>query len=301
MSLDHHHADSPHRPSRANARVARALEAERKAHTYARNRGVAPRLYAFVRLLAVVVLRLWFRVRISGREHLPTGGSAVVAPNHKNFLDAFFVGLATRRHVRYMAKVELFEGPLGWLLVRLGAFPVRRGEGDLEAFETARRILAAGGLVVVFPEGTRVEEPDALGSPHHGASRLALETGAPIVPAAITGTSHLWRGAIPKLKRVQLAFLPPVAAEPPADGHELVSQLIDERVWPAVQQEYGRLRATPGLIAAGLAAIGIGGGLLARRQLDARGMPRLLGKVEPRDVRRRTKRQRVVRRLRSLR
>lgn len=252
-----------------------------------------------MRLLAVAVLRLWFRVRISGREYLPTDGPAVVAPNHKNFLDAFFIGLATRRHIRYMAKVELFTGPLAWLLPRLGAFPVRRGEADAEAYETARGILAAGGLVVVFPEGTRVQEPDALGSPHHGASRLALETGAPIIPAAITGTSHLWRGAIPKRKRVQLTFLPPVAPEPLHDGREPVSQLIDERVWPAVQEEYGRLRATPGLIAAGFAAIGIGGGLLTRRQLDAQRMPRLLGKVDPRNTRRRTKRQRLVRRLRS--
>jgi 1-acyl-sn-glycerol-3-phosphate acyltransferase len=274
-------------------------ETEHKAHAYARDRGVAPRLYAFVRLLAVVVLRLWFRVRISGRAYLPTDGAAIVAPNHKNFLDAFFVGLATRRHVRYMAKVELFRGPLAWLFLRLGAFPVRRGEADAEAFETARGILADGGLVVMFPEGTRIEEPDALGSPHHGASRLALETGAPIIPAAITGTSHLWRGAIPTLKRVQLAFLPPVAPGQLTDGHRLVSQLIDERVWPAVQEEYGRLRATPGLIAAGLAAIGIGGGLLARRQPDARRVPRLLGKVEPRKVRRRTRRERIVRRLPS--
>jgi 1-acyl-sn-glycerol-3-phosphate acyltransferase len=144
-----------------------------------------------------------------------------------------------------------------------------------------------------------IAEPDALGSPHHGASRLALETGAPIIPAAITGTSHLWRGAIPTLKRVQLAFLPPVAPGQLTDGHRLVSQLIDERVWPAVQEEYGRLRATPGLIAAGLAAIGIGGGLLARRQPEARRVPRLLGKVEPRKVRRRTRRERIVRRLPS--
>jgi 1-acyl-sn-glycerol-3-phosphate acyltransferase len=277
------------------------LEAERRAHTYARGQGISRRLYAFVRFLAVAVLRLWFRVRISGRERIPTAGPAIAAPNHKNFLDAFFVGLATRRHVRYMAKVELFRGPLGWLFLRLGAFPVRRGEADTEALETARAILAAGGLVVVFPEGTRVEQPDALGSPHHGAGRLALETGAPIIPAAITGTSHLWRGAIPKLKRVQLAFLPPVAPEQPPDGHEPVSRLIDERVWPAVQDEYGRLRATPGLIAAGLAALGIGGGLLAKRQLDVRRKPRLLGKVEPRRARRRMARRRLMSRVRSLR
>ena len=271
--------------------------AEYEAHVHARERGVSRPLYAFVRLLASVVLRLWFRVRVSGREHIPTDGPVIVAPNHKNFLDAFFVGIATRRHVRYMAKVELFKGPLGWLFVRLGAFPVRRGEADAEAIETARAILGAGGTVVVFPEGTRVEAPDALGSPHHGAGRLAFETGAPILPAAITGTSHLWRGALPKLKRVQLAFLPAVVPEL-SDGGDEISELIDDRVWPAVREEYGRLYANPGVIAAGLAALGVGGGLLARRRLGA-GRPRLLGPVEPRRLRRRQKRRRLLKRVRS--
>jgi 1-acyl-sn-glycerol-3-phosphate acyltransferase len=226
--------------------------AEQRVHAYARGHGVSRPLYAFVRLLAMVLLRLWFRLRVTGAEHVPAEDAAIVAPNHKNFLDAFFVGLAVRRHVRYMAKVELFKGPLGWLFLRLGAFPARRGAADAEAVETARSILAAGGLVVVFPEGTRVEQPDALGSPHHGAGRLALESGAPIVPAAITGTSHLWRGAIPKLRRVQLAFLPPVAPVEDSVGRDQVSELIDERVWPAVREEYGRVRANPGLLAAGL-------------------------------------------------
>jgi 1-acyl-sn-glycerol-3-phosphate acyltransferase len=199
-----------------------------------------------MRGLSLAMLRLWFRVRISGAEHIPSDGPAIVAPNHKNFLDAFFVGIATHRQVRYMAKAELFKGPLAWLFLRLGAFPVRRGEGDVEALATARAILAAGGVVVVFPEGTRVEAPDALGAPHHGAGRLALDTGAPIVPAAITGTAHLWRGALPKLKRVQLAFLPPVLATGAGDPSD-VDELIDERVWPTVLEEYGRLRASPGL------------------------------------------------------
>jgi len=244
------------------------------------------------------MLRLWFRVRVSGSEQIPAEGPAIVAPNHKNFLDPLFIGIATRRRVRYMAKVELFKRPLGSLLLRLGAFPVRRGEADAEALETARAILAAGGLVVVFPEGTRVEAADALGSPHHGAGRLALETGAPIVPAAITGTSHLWRGALPKLKRVQLAFLPAIAPYPPGDRDQL-SELIDERMWPAVREEYGRLRANPGLIAAGLATLGVGGGLLAKRRLEARRKPRLLGKVQTRKLRRRNARRRPVRRVRS--
>jgi 1-acyl-sn-glycerol-3-phosphate acyltransferase len=224
-------------------------------------------------------------------------GAVIIAPNHKSFLDAFFVGIATHRHVRFMAKMELFKGPAGWLFLRLGAFPVRRGEADVDALETARAILAGGGLVVIFPEGTRVEQVDALGSPHHGAGRLALETGAPIVPAAITGTSHLWRGALPRLKRVQLTFLPAVAPEAP-EGPEGATTMIDDRVWPAVRDEYGRLRARPGLIAAGLAALGIGGGLLAKRRLEARRATGLLSTVEPRKIRRRKARQSLRRRAR---
>ena len=277
----------------------RTLRAECRAHVYAREQGVSRPLYAFVRLLATVLLRLlWFRFRVTGAENVPAEGPAILAPNHKNFLDAFFIGLALRRHVRYMAKVELFKGPLAWLFLRLGAFPVRRGESDTEALQTSRAILGAGGLVVVFPEGTRVEQPDALGSPHPGAGRLALETGAPIVPAAITGTSHLWRGALPKLKRVQLAFLPKVAPQPAEDRDE-VSELIEDRVWPAVREEYGRLRTNPGLVAAGFAALGLGGGLLAKRRLEARRKPHLLGKVEPRKLRRQKARCRVLKRVRS--
>lgn len=246
---------------------------------------MSPALYASVRAAAAVLIRLWFRVRVSGREHVPGEGPAIIAPNHKNFLDPFFVGIATPRPVRYMAKAELFKGPLGWFLVRLGAFPVRRGSADAGAIEAARAILHAGQVVVVFPEGTRIEAPDALGSPHHGADRLATETGAPIVPAAITGTSHLWRGALPKLKRVQIAFLPRVTPQA-ADGATPASSLIDEQVWPAVRHEYGRLRANPGLIAAGLAALGAGG-LLAKRHRERSRQTRVLGKVEPRGRRRR--------------
>jgi 1-acyl-sn-glycerol-3-phosphate acyltransferase len=238
--------------------------AEQQAHCFAREHGSSPRLYGCARALASGVLRLWFRLRVSGRENIPRHGPAIIAPNHKNFLDPFFVGIATDRHVRYMAKAELFNGVLGGLVLRLGAFPVRRGGADTEAIETARAILAAGGVVVVFPEGTRVEAPDALGSPHHGAGRLALETGTPIVPAAITGTSHLWRGALPRLKRVQLAFLPPVMPGH-TDGPEAVSRLIDECVWPAVREGYGRLRAKPGVI-------------------------RVVGKIEPRKLRRSARR-----------
>jgi len=114
---------STRRPGRASAKLERA-------HRRARGAGVSTPLYALVRSILAPLLRLWFRLRISGAEHLPREGAAIIAPNHKSFLDAFFVAIATRRHVRYMAKTELFRGPLGWLFPRLGAFPVRRGETD---------------------------------------------------------------------------------------------------------------------------------------------------------------------------
>ena len=277
----------------------RLFEAERKAHAYAREHGFSGPLYAIIRALARAVLRTWFRVRVSGVEHIPADGGVIVAPNHKNFLDPFFIGIVTRRHVRFMAKVELFKGPAAWLFTRLGAFPIRRGESDTEALDTAAAILDSGGLVVVFPEGTRVEEPGALGAPRHGAGRLAVATGVPIVPAAITGTSHLWRGALPKLRRVQIAFLPAVAPAPPAAGHDAASEVIDEWVWPAVQEEYGRLAARPGLIAAALAAAGVGGGLLAKRRLHASRKTRVLGKVDPRRLRSHRARRRGLSRLRG--
>ena len=252
-------------------------------------------LYATIRALLVPALRVWFRLRVSGAEHVPPDGAVILAPNHKSFMDAFFIGVALRRRVHFMAKEELFKGPLGWLLARLGAFPVRRGEADAQAMQTARAILGRGDVVVVFPEGTRVEDPNALGSPHHGAGRLALETDAPIVPAAISGTSHLWFGPIAKPRRVQLAFLPGIVP-PPRASPDTVSELVDERLWPAVREEYRRLRARPGIVLTALAAIGIGGGLLARRR--ARATPRILGVVEPLKVRRRTARGRLLKRLR---
>jgi 1-acyl-sn-glycerol-3-phosphate acyltransferase len=254
---------------------------------------VSRTLYGIARVLLTPLLRGWFGLSVDGAEHVPAEGPAIIAPNHKSFMDAFFVGLATRRPVRFMAKTELFRRPFGGLLVRLGAFPVRRGASDAEALETARAILRQGGLVVVFPEGTRVQEPDALGAPHHGAGRLAIDAGAPVVPTAIVGTAHLWFGPVPKPRRVRVAFAPPI--EPPhAATPEAVAELVDRQLWPEVREEYGRLRAVPGVIVSVLAALGLGAGLLARRSE----LPRIIGVVEPLRLRRRSRRRRVLARLR---
>jgi 1-acyl-sn-glycerol-3-phosphate acyltransferase len=237
-----------------------------EAHRLAREKGVSKPLYALVRGVVAPFLRTYFRMRVSGREHVPAEGAAIVAPNHKSFWDSFFIGICTRRHLRYMAKTELIEARYGPLLVRLGAFPVRRGESDSDALETARAILRQGGLLALFPEGTRIRDPDELGDPKRGAGRLALEERVPLVPAAITGTEDLFAGPLPKPKRVQVAFAEPIPVSDLASSPEAAGQVVEETLWPTVEGEFRRLRAREGLVAGGIAALGVGGGLLVRER-----------------------------------
>ena len=247
-----------------------------EAHRLAREKGVSRPLYALVRGIVSPLFRLWFRMHVSGAEHIPASGAAIVAPNHKSFWDSFFIGVCTRRHVRFMAKTELIQAPYGRLLVRLGAFPVRRGTSDVDALETARVILEQGGLLALFPEGTRIRDPEELGHPKRGAGRLALETGAPLVPTAITGTENLFLGPLPKPRRVQVAFGEPIPASSLPSTPEAAGELIEGRLWPEVEGEYRRLRARPGVIAAGLTAVGLGAaGAVVQRQRAQRKRSRL--------------------------
>ncbi|MBA3326871.1 MAG: 1-acyl-sn-glycerol-3-phosphate acyltransferase, partial [Solirubrobacterales bacterium] len=227
-----------------------------EAHRLAREKGVSRVLYAVMRWMLIPFMRLYFGLRITGAKGIPADGAVIVAPNHKSFWDSFFIAVATKRHLRFMGKSELFEGRMGRLYVRLGAFPVRRGEADAAALETARTVLRQGGVLALFPEGTRVRDPDTLGSPRSGAGRLALEVGAPLVPAAITGTEKLFIGPIPKPRRVLLAFGEPIAVAALEPSPDAARELVSGELWPQVEREFGRLRAHPGLIAAGLAALG---------------------------------------------
>jgi 1-acyl-sn-glycerol-3-phosphate acyltransferase len=253
-----------------------------EAHRRARERGPSRILYALVRGLSVVFFRIWFRLRITGAEHLPESGPAVITPNHKSFWDSFFIGAATPRHLRFMGKSELFEGWKGPMLVRLGAFPVRRGASDRDALDTAREILDKGGLLSLFPEGTRVREPDSLGEPRRGAARLAIEAGAPLVPAAITGTDRLWLGPIPRPRRVQVAFGAPISVAELESTPEVAGQLLEGELWPEVESQFQRLLSRPGVIAAGLAAVGLGGAALARSRSSRKPRWRSLGRRKKR-------------------
>jgi 1-acyl-sn-glycerol-3-phosphate acyltransferase len=234
-----------------------------EAHQLARSKGSNAVLYFLVRLILVPIVRLVFGLTAEGTEHIPRTGPVVIAPNHKSFWDAFFIAAVVRRRVHFMGKAELFTGWRGRLFVALGGFPVLRGASDAEAVETARTILERGDVLALFPEGTRVSDPAKLGQPRRGATRIAIETGAVIIPTAITGTEKR-RRHLPR--RVRIAFGEPIPVTDLSPTPEHAGLLLDQTVWPTISEEYDRLRASPGLVAAGLAALGLGYAVYRRRR-----------------------------------
>jgi 1-acyl-sn-glycerol-3-phosphate acyltransferase len=170
-----------------------------------------------------------FRLQAPGAEHLPREGAALVVCNHISLRDPPFVGAAcVPRRARYMAKSELFRIPvLGALIRALGAFPVVRGGADREAYRTAREILAAGHLLVMFPEGTRHRD-GRLRPGFRGAGALALAPGVTVVPAAIWGSRR-------PLGPVRVAFGPPLDfADIEAGPRGERSQRATDRIMAAI-------------------------------------------------------------------
>ena len=156
---------------------------------------------------------LIFRLRASGKEHIPREGGFVLSANHLSNLDPWALGLPLfpRRQIRFMAKAELFRFPLGPVIKAGGAFRVRRGQGDAGAIETAVQLAREGEVVAIFPEGTRRLKglrKTREARPHTGAVRVALEAGVPLVPAAIAGTDRLSR-----LGPLRVAYGTPVELE----------------------------------------------------------------------------------------
>lgn len=234
-----------------------------QAHQLARAKGSNRVLYFLVRLVLVPLLKLFFGLTATGTENIPRTGPVVIAPNHKSFWDAFFLAAVVRRRLHFMGKAELFTGWRGRLFIALGGFPVLRGASDDQAIETSRAILARGDVLALFPEGTRVPDPERLGIPRRGATRLAIETGAVIIPTAITGTERR-RRHLPR--RVRIAFGDPVPVTDLSATPEHAALLLEQTVWPTVSEEYQRLRVAPGVVAAGLAALGVGYAVLRRRR-----------------------------------
>jgi len=166
-------------------------------------------LYNLIGILSAPVLYGLYRLRARGKENLPEGGF-VLACNHVSSFDPWVLGMPLwpKRFLRFMAKSELYWPPLKYVLNGVGAFPVRRGQRDVQAIETAVQLAREGHVVTMFPEGTRrtkglVKRFEA--RPRSGAARIALEAGVPLVPAAVKGTDQLLR-----LERLSVVYGMPV-------------------------------------------------------------------------------------------
>jgi 1-acyl-sn-glycerol-3-phosphate acyltransferase len=181
-------------------------------------------------------IRRLFRLQSKGEEHLPREGGFVLSANHMSNLDPWplAVPLFPDRQLHFMAKSDLYVPPLNWILERAGAFPVRRGMGDEEAMQRAVELAKGGGVVVIFPEGTRRNKGRKEGSrrskPGSGAARVALIAGVPLVPAAIGGTENLM-----KLGPLRVAYGPPVELDDLA-GQDIrsASKVATERLMEAI-------------------------------------------------------------------
>lgn len=151
------------------------------------------RLYRTLKVGVRGILRLILDMRVRGLEHVPATGPVLVAGNHRGFLDGPMIAIFTPREARFLAKSELFRGPAAYLLGWFGQIPVDRGRPDREALRTGLEVLANGGMLGVFPEGTR--GTGSVESVQHGIAYFALRTpGCPIVPVACIGTEQ----AMPK-------------------------------------------------------------------------------------------------------
>ena len=144
-------------------------------------------LYWVIRAIMACVASILFRIEVRGRGNVPRVGPLVVCSNHLAWWDPVVLAMAVPLKISFMAKRELFGYPVfGWLLARLGAFPVRRGTADRQAIRAAEAVLESGGVLGMFPEGTRSETGE-LGKAHSGAGYLAIRSGARVLPVGISG------------------------------------------------------------------------------------------------------------------
>jgi 1-acyl-sn-glycerol-3-phosphate acyltransferase len=213
--------------------------------------GELNRWWRFGLVAVTPIIHLLFRVRVVGIEHVPARGAAIVAFNHISALDgpalATELSRRTKRETRFLVAAEFFARPLfGWVLRTFDQIAIRRGQGDLHALDEAIGTLHDGSLVAIAPEGGVSREPlGDLQRIHSGFARLALPTGAPIVPVGVWGTHHRWpRSGInwgpPWRPRLAIVFGPPML--PDGDLDEAAIEDLRERLRLRLTEQVGEAR-----------------------------------------------------------
>jgi len=224
-------------------------------HERTRRRGVNSFVYWPLRWVIKPAILVYFRLRRLGTEHIPEGG-VILASNHRSFLDPFAIGCCLGRPIYFVAKEELFKNPLlGWILNCLGAFPIKRGASDEVSVDTSLALLERGQAVVIFPEGTRIRT-GSLGSPRRGVGRLALQSGKPVVPIAVTNSERARRGWRIRPVRVHLRCGPALTFPRVDDPSPFLAGEVTERIWPCVELQWEWLGGLPPLRTAAVVGAG---------------------------------------------
>jgi 1-acyl-sn-glycerol-3-phosphate acyltransferase len=200
-------------------------------------------MYEVVRVLLSLYAWIVFRARGVAPDNVPPRGPVILAPNHFSFLDHFFLGCSLRRKVSFMAKSQLFKAPMQFVYSHGGVFPVRRGYRDEEAFVTALEILGRGGCLAMYCEGGRSRTGQIGDRARPGIGRLALQSGATIVPVAIHGSSRVrnWRRL--QFPKVTVQYGEPLRYERVAEPTRDQQQAVADAILAEIKALYGRLDA----------------------------------------------------------
>jgi 1-acyl-sn-glycerol-3-phosphate acyltransferase len=197
--------------------------------------------YELVRVITSLYAYAFLRARAIAVENVPGRGGVILAPNHFSFMDHFLMGCYTRRKVRFMAKSQLFKGPMQFIYTHGGVFPVRRGARDEETFITARAILARQGAITMYCEGGRSRTGRVSEHAKRGIGRLALETGAPIVPIAIYGSSRIRNWKRLQFPKVTIQYGEPMRWEAIENPTHEQQQAVADQVLLEIRGLYGGL------------------------------------------------------------
>jgi 1-acyl-sn-glycerol-3-phosphate acyltransferase len=200
-------------------------------------------VYEAVRSATLLYSWSFFRARAISTDKVPPTGPVILAPNHFSFMDHFFVGGAIRRKVRFMAKSQLFKPPMQWIYTHGGVFPVRRGHRDEEAMITAHSILNSGHCMAMYCEGGRSRDGKLADEAKPGIGRLALETGATVVPIAIHGSSKVRNWKKLEFPKVTIQYGDPFRYEKLAEPTRERAQAVANEIFDAIKVLYNGLEA----------------------------------------------------------
>jgi 1-acyl-sn-glycerol-3-phosphate acyltransferase len=218
--------------------------AEAFARFHERSRTRKPDIvYEIVRVATTLFAWVLFRVRGIEPERVPPSGPVILAPNHASFMDHFLLGASIRRKVQFMAKSQLFKPPMQFVFSHGGVFPVRRGHRDEEAFITALKILGDGGCVAMYCEGGRSRSGKIGDTARPGIGRLALESGATIVPIAVHGSAQVrnWRRL--QFPKVTVDYGEPFRYERVQDASRDQHQAVADAILAEIRDVHGSLDA----------------------------------------------------------